>query len=208
MSRTQNLAIRIGIDCGEVIAGVIGKLQPRFHAQGAVVASAQKLEGRCLAGSVLISSRVADLVPDVVGNRLVRTVSASQLKVADPGHSKVASLPKQFKRASKDHLKNQSLDLINQSLDFKGSGDGLKLDHESSAKAARAARVGAARLSLVGGNGNHSPNTPVGSTWRLRSTGDMFAMSGMSKNLDDFTGDAAVHSAEARRAGTCTHRAM
>jgi hypothetical protein len=57
----QNLAVRIGIDCGEVIAGVIGTLQPRFHAQGAVVANAQKLEGQCSPGSVLVSPRVAAL---------------------------------------------------------------------------------------------------------------------------------------------------
>jgi hypothetical protein len=59
---TQNLAIRIGLDCGQVCAGIIGKLQPRFHAHGAVMASAQKLESQCIPGTVLISQRLSEMV--------------------------------------------------------------------------------------------------------------------------------------------------
>jgi hypothetical protein len=58
----QDLAIQIGVDCGEVAAGVIGILQPRFHAHGAVMANAQKLESQCLPGSVLISPRVSEII--------------------------------------------------------------------------------------------------------------------------------------------------
>ncbi len=42
--------------------------------------NAQKLEGRCLPGSVLISSRVAEMVPEAVGTRLVKSASVSNLQ--------------------------------------------------------------------------------------------------------------------------------
>ena len=41
---------------------MIGKLQPRFHAHGSVMATAQKLEGACLKGSILISPEMSNLL--------------------------------------------------------------------------------------------------------------------------------------------------
>jgi hypothetical protein len=69
----QELGIRIGIDCGEVAAGIIGKLQPRFHTHGAVMAHAQRLENQCMPGGVLISSRLAEMVPEVMGTLIGRS---------------------------------------------------------------------------------------------------------------------------------------
>lgn len=58
----ETLGIRIGIDYGEVVTGVIGTLQPRFHAFGEVMASAQRLEGACEGGSVLVSDTISAII--------------------------------------------------------------------------------------------------------------------------------------------------
>jgi len=56
----QPLGIRIGIDTGPIVTGIIGTLQRRFHAHGKVVSNAQRLEGLCPHGGVLVSQAVAE----------------------------------------------------------------------------------------------------------------------------------------------------
>jgi len=56
----QPLSIRIGVDTGPIATGIIGTLQRRFHAHGQVVSNAQRLEGLCPHGGVLVSQAIAE----------------------------------------------------------------------------------------------------------------------------------------------------
>jgi hypothetical protein len=58
----SGMALRVISVVSQVVAGVIGHLQPRFHAHGAVMAHAQKLEAACISGSVLISPEMARIL--------------------------------------------------------------------------------------------------------------------------------------------------
>ena len=68
----ESIGVRIGLDYGEIVSGVIGTLQPRFHAFGEVMASAQRLETACERNSVLVS----DVVEGIIGNERWDAVNA------------------------------------------------------------------------------------------------------------------------------------
>lgn len=46
----------------QIVAGVIGTLQPRFHVHGPIMLSAQKLEETCIPGTINVSGPIASLL--------------------------------------------------------------------------------------------------------------------------------------------------
>jgi len=134
----ENIAIRIGIDCGDVIAGVMGRIQPRFHAHGAVVANAQRLEGMCIKGSILVSPMVGCQLEGVP----IVYPSASSPTVRDPScHSPLASQrPTSRDQAGNSQLASQRFGEACTRVDS-GGGDlsslGVTLTRSSSGDTAR-----------------------------------------------------------------------
>jgi len=60
-----DLQLRVGIDIGRVVEGIIGEIQPRYHIYGKTLADANKLEASCTPGRILISDKVAQYVKDI-----------------------------------------------------------------------------------------------------------------------------------------------
>ncbi|KAJ1485438.1 nucleotide cyclase [Baffinella frigidus] len=56
----KDLRCRIGISTGEVYAGVLGRLQPRYHLFGEPMRTAEQLEQRCAVDGVHVSAPVME----------------------------------------------------------------------------------------------------------------------------------------------------
>lgn len=106
----NSLNIRIGIDCGMAVTGIIGRLQRRFHAHGAVVSHAQKLEGACTKGAVHISKAVAARYPNL----------KAELAAAN---SAAAPHSPSTKKRSKDSVdEKRSMDSVDEGKPYESDG--------------------------------------------------------------------------------------
>jgi guanylate cyclase soluble subunit beta len=57
--RGLDLKLRVGIELGRVVEGIMGTIQPRYHIYGKTLNDAQQLESQCTPDRILVSPKVA-----------------------------------------------------------------------------------------------------------------------------------------------------
>uniref|UniRef100_A0A7S0U9N4 Guanylate cyclase domain-containing protein n=3 Tax=Hemiselmis andersenii TaxID=464988 RepID=A0A7S0U9N4_HEMAN len=157
----QPLGIRIGIDTGPIVTGIIGTLQRRFHAHGQVVSNAQRLEGLCPHGGVLVSQAIAEQCKadfphldrslnhyDVGGRKVSLARSKSGKQTNKNSQANARTLTRAQSKAN----------AMDKKASFANEKKGTSIDHLSNDKrnSSLSALVGTTDASLNGSSDNES----------------------------------------------------